>query len=66
MSEADAEIALLDKVLSRLAVASESELSSLLDKFLGAILDKLESSHDKTRNKVRIIGVTGVEGEIER
>lgn len=50
--DAQQEISLLDKVLTKLALTSEPELPAMLERFLGGILEKLESPHESTRNKV--------------
>ena len=54
-SEVQQEIALLDKVLTKLALTPEPDLPSVLERFLGGILEKLESPHEQTRNKVLLI-----------
>jgi hypothetical protein len=46
------EIAVLDKVLTKLALTSEADLAGVLERFLGGVLEKLESPHEQTRNKV--------------
>lgn len=46
------DIALLNRVLDKLAMSQESDLGALLSRFLVPVLEKLDSPHEVTRNKV--------------
>eukprot|EP01116_Phalansterium_solitarium_P003414 TRINITY_DN14234_c0_g1_i1.p1 TRINITY_DN14234_c0_g1~~TRINITY_DN14234_c0_g1_i1.p1 ORF type:complete len:681 (+),score=200.65 TRINITY_DN14234_c0_g1_i1:140-2182(+) len=52
MSEIEKDIGLLDKVLSRLAVAEDAQLEKELKTLLIPVLDKLKTSHEPVRRKV--------------
>lgn len=49
------DVSLLNRVLDKLALASEADLQVLLARFLVAVLEKLESPHEQVKNKVILL-----------